>query len=95
MAIIVLPIAMIIAIVGFIRASIRVTRGESRKFQDKAKAEYQKQRRANGWDDNTGPSEAEFVVEYKEKNSPSFLTSFGLIFLSIALLVSSCFIPSS
>lgn len=84
----------LLAAIGIGRGAIRVSRGESRNFQNKAKAEYEKQRREKGWDDNNGPGEAEFILEYTDKKRPSFLTSFGFIMIGLLMLISSCAVPA-
>lgn len=84
----------VVAIIGIVRTQIGVLRGASRTFQNKAIAEFKKQKREKGWTGDVGPSQEEFVLDYEKSRKPGFMSSVGLIMLGVLLLVSSCVVPA-
>ena len=73
MGIILALVAVILFIVGITFSMIRAGIDNSPKHQVKAKAEYQKKKREQNWDENSGPSESEFVADYLDKKKARFL----------------------
>ncbi|KPP83155.1 MAG: hypothetical protein HLUCCA04_03500 [Oceanicaulis sp. HLUCCA04] len=94
MGIILALVAVILFIVGITFSMIRAGIDNSPKHQVKAKAEYQKKKREQNWDENSGPSESEFVADYLDKKRPGFWMSHGLVVIAILLIVTSCFVPA-